>query len=56
MKQTKIQHESEYFMVEAQKLAGVPCPNCAEVMSLFRGGNYIGCRSCMTYFGEENFK
>lgn len=56
MKPKHIQHEQEYFMEEAQRLAGVPCPNCAEVMSLFRGGKYIGCRSCLTYFGEEHFK
>lgn len=51
MKQLKITAEMEYFMNEAVKLAGVPCPNCADVQCLFRGGVYIGCRSCLHYFG-----
>jgi hypothetical protein len=45
--------EEEYYMQEAIKLAGTPCPNCADTMCLFRGGLYIGCRSCLNYFAVD---
>ena len=45
--------EQEYYMNEAVKIDGVPCPNCADVQCLFRGGVYIGCRSCLCYFDVD---
>lgn len=44
--------EEEYFKQDKEKLSSLRCPQC-KAHELFRGGVYIGCRGCMTYFSEK---
>ena len=44
--------EAEYFAQDRVKLEGFRCPQCKE-HNLFRGGVYIGCTGCMSYFSEK---
>lgn len=48
--------EHEVFFHNSGKLKDVECPKCGEVNCLFQGVVSFGCRKCMNYFGEEDFK
>jgi len=48
--------EYTYFHNESDKLQNIKCPKCKDVGGMFRAFSGLGCRNCLNYFGEEDFK
>jgi len=56
MKQNNIINENDYWYNQAIKLQDVACPKCGDTYALFQAYQSIGCRTCISYFGNEDFK
>jgi len=51
---TPLVNESTYWINKAVELKDLKCPTCQDSACLFKGVVYIGCRSCMNYFPEDD--
>lgn len=47
-------NEATYWDNKSNILQDLKCPCCQESKSLFKGVVFIGCRSCLTYFSEDD--
>lgn len=51
---TPLVNDYTYWISKASELESLKCPTCQDNACLFKGVVYIGCRSCMNYFSEED--